>query len=123
MGKVYSYSSYGCGFNGLGDLLRDPVYTAQQETDYAKKFDCPCCGKRRNAQVLNINEINRDMREKTLKAGLHWLLLMFIGGMLILVLAGIPISFLDRAARRQAEDMRQQRYEELKERYFGEDTD
>ncbi len=48
---------------------------------------------------------------------------MFIGGMLILVLTGIPISFLDRAARRQAGDMRQQRYEELKERYFGEDTD
>ena len=72
---------------------------------------------------MNINEINRDMREKTLKAGLHWLLLMFIGGMLILVLTGIPISFLDRAARRQAGDMRQQRYEELKERYFGEDTD
>ena len=90
---------------------------------YAKKFDCPCCGKRRYAQVLNINEINRDMREKTLKAGLHWLLLMFIGGMLILVLTGIPISFLDRAARRQAGDMRQQRHEELKERYFGEDTD
>ena len=63
------------------------------------------------------------MREKTLKAGLHWLLLMFIGGMLILVLTGIPISFLDRAARRQAGNMRQQRYEELKERYFGEDTD
>lgn len=90
---------------------------------YAKKFDCPCCRKRRYAQVLNIHEINQDMRGKTLKAGLHWLILMFIGGMLILVLAAIPLSFLDRASRRQAEDMRQQRYEEWKERYFGEDTD
>lgn len=61
--------------------------------------------------------------EYTVKAGLHWLLLMFIGGMLILVLAGIPLSLFDRASRQQAEDMRQQRYEELKERYFGEDTD
>ena len=46
---------------------------------YAKKFYCPCCKKREYAQVLNINEIN--------------------------------------------EDMRQQRYEELKERYFQEDTE
>ena len=106
MGKVYSYSSYGCGFNGLGDLLRDPVirhsrkltadgdfvghvrcekcgteytvkagdfnkgfmsrYRRVTRTEvhgtafvnrhyysyYAKKFDCPCCGKRRYAQVL-----------------------------------------------------------------------
>lgn len=90
---------------------------------YAKKFYCPCCKKREYAQVLNINEIDRDMRKTTVKIGLHWLAMMFIGGMLILVLGGIPIYFADRAARKQAEDMRQQRYEELKERYFQEDTE
>ena len=63
------------------------------------------------------------MRKTTVKIGLHWLAMMFIGGMLILVLGGIPIYFADRAAWKQAEDMRQQRYEELKERYFQEDTE
>lgn len=47
---------------------------------------------------------------------------MFIGGMLILVLTGIPISF-RQGGPAAGGDMRQQRYEELKERYFGEDTD
>ena len=40
-----------------------------QYSYYAKKFDCPCCGKRRYAQVLNINELNDMVAGSTIKTG------------------------------------------------------
>ena len=56
-----------------GAFVNRPQYSY-----YAKKFQCPCCGKKRYAQVLNINEINQMMTRPVLRAGIRWL--RFSGG-------------------------------------------
>ena len=84
---------------------------------YAKKFQCPGCGKKRYAQVLNINEINNMMTGPVLRAGVRWLIMMFIGGVLILAAASIPLHFADQAREQKVEELREQQYEEFKERY------
>lgn len=48
------------------------------------------------------------------------MLILVIGGVLVMAAAGIPLYFVDRAAKQQAEEIRQQRYEELWEQYMGE---
>lgn len=88
-----------------------------QYSYYAKKFQCPCCGKKRYAQVLNINEINQMMTRPVLRAGIRWLILMGIGGVLILAVASIPLHFADRAREQRVEELREQQYEDFKERY------
>ena len=82
-----------------------------------KKIQCPCCGKKRYAQVLNINEINQMMTRPVLRAGIRWLILMGIGGVLILAVASIPLHFADRAREQRVEELREQQYEDFKERY------
>lgn len=88
-----------------------------QYSYYAKKFQCPCCGKKRYAQVLNINEINQMMTRPVLRAGIRWLILMGIGGVLILAVASIHLHFADRAREQRVEELREQQYEDFKERY------
>lgn len=88
-----------------------------QYSYYAKKFQCPCCGKKRYAQVLNINELNQMMTRPVLRAGIRWLILMGIGGVLILAVASIPLHFADRAREQRVEELREQQYEDFKERY------
>ena len=88
-----------------------------QYSYYAKKIQCPCCGKKRYAQVLNINEINQMMTRPVLRAGIRWLILMGIGGVLILAVASIPLHFADRAREQRVEELREQQYEDFKERY------
>ena len=88
---------------------------------YARKFLCPQCGKKHYAQVLNIRELNEKMTRPALQIGIRWMLIMVIGGVLVMAVAGIPLYFVDRAAKQQAEEMRQQRYEELWEEYMGEE--
>ena len=88
-----------------------------QYSYYAKKFQCPCFGKKRYAQVLNINEINQMMTRPVLRAGIRWLILMGIGGVLILAVASIPLHFADRAREQRVEELREQQYEDFKERY------
>ena len=68
-----------------------------QYSYYAKKFDCPCCGKRRYAQVLNINELNDMVAGSTIKTGIRWLIIMAAGGLMILAAAAIPLHFANRA--------------------------
>lgn len=94
-------------------LINRPNYSY-----YAKKFYCPHCKKKRYAQVLNINEINDLSLKPALKTGLQWLLIMFIGGLIILTIARIPMHFANNAAEKRVEEMRQQQYEELKKRYI-----
>ena len=84
---------------------------------YAKKFQCPCCGKKRYAQVLNINEINQMMARPVLRAGVRWLILMFIGGMIILAAVSVPMHFADGARDQRIEKLKEQQYEDFKERY------
>ena len=81
-----------------------------------KEIPLSGCGRKRYAQVLNINEINRAMEKPMLRTGMRWLLLMCIGGMLILAAAAVPMHFLNQARERQVEELREQRYEELKDR-------
>lgn len=84
---------------------------------YAKKFQCPCCGKKRYAQVLNINEINQMVTRPVLRAGVRWLILMCIGGMIILAAVSVPLHFADRARDQRIEKLKEQQYEDFKERY------
>lgn len=95
-----------------GAFVNRPQYSY-----YAKKFQYPCCGKKRYAQVLNINEINQMMTRPVLRAGIRWLILMGIGGVLILAVAFIPLHFADRAREQRVEELREQQYEDFKERY------
>ena len=95
-----------------GAFVNRPQYSY-----YAKKFQCPCCGKKRYAQVLNINELNQMMTGPVLRAGIRWLILMGIGGVLILAVASIPLHFADRAREQRVEELREQQYEDFKERY------
>ncbi len=84
---------------------------------YAKKFFCPCCGRRQYAQVLNINELTSRMEKPAVKNGIRWLIFMVIGGVLIMAVMSIPMRFADRAAEQRIEKLREERVEELKERY------
>ena len=95
-----------------GAFVNRPQYSY-----YAKKFQCPCCGKKRYARVLNINEINQMMTRPVLRVGVRWLILMGIGGVLILAAASIPLHFADRAREQRVEELREQQYEDFKERY------
>ena len=84
---------------------------------YAKKFFCPCCGRKRYAQVLNINELGSQMEKPTIRNGIRWLIFMAIGGGLIMAVMSVPMHFADRAAEQRIEKLREERVEELKERY------
>ena len=95
-----------------GALINQPHYKY-----YAKKFYCPKCGKRRYAQILNVNELNGMMEKPMLRAGMRWLVYMCIGGMIILAVAAIPMHFINQAREQHVEELKEQRYEEFKERY------
>ena len=68
---------------------------------YAKKFFCPCCGRRQYAQVLNINELGSQMEKPTIRNGIRWLIFMLIGGVLIMAVMSITMHFADRAAEQR----------------------
>lgn len=95
-----------------GAFVNRPSYSF-----YAKKFYCPKCGKRRYAQILNVNELNGMMEKPMLRAGMRWLVYMCIGGMIILAVAAIPMHFINQAREQHVEELKEQRYEEFKERY------
>ena len=95
-----------------GAFINRPQYSY-----YAKKFQCPCCGKRRYAQVLNINDLNQTMTRPVLRAGVRWLILMAVGGAFILAAASVPLYFAGRAGDQRTEELREQQYEDFKERY------
>lgn len=95
-----------------GAFINIPQYTY-----YARKFSCPHCGKKGYGQVLNINELQGMMRKPSIKAGIRWLIYMVLGGLLIMGIFQVPMHFANQAAQKRAEDMRQERYEDLKDRY------
>lgn len=88
-----------------------------QYSYYAKKFMCPHCGKREYAQVLNINELNQANTKPMVRTGLRWLAYMVIGGLVILMVFSIPLYFSYQARTERIEDLRQQQYQDLKDRY------
>lgn len=95
-----------------GALVNRPHYNY-----YAKKLHCPKCEKKQYAQVLNVNEINRMTEKFMLRSGLRWLIIMAIGGAMILATASIPLHFVDQARKQNIEDLKEQRYNQFKERY------
>jgi transcription elongation factor Elf1 len=95
-----------------GAFINRPYYQY-----FAKKFNCPVCGKKRYARVLNINEINDLMLKPSLNAGIHWLIIMFIGGVIIMAAASIPRHFTEKAAQQRVEELKEQQYQEFIQRY------
>ena len=93
-------------------FINKPVYKY-----YAKKFYCPHCKKKMYAQVLNINEINVQMQAPSMKIGIRWLILMFVGGLVIMAAMSIPMHFANKYREHKVENMKRQYYEELKDRY------
>lgn len=85
---------------------------------FAKKFHCPVCGKKRYAQVLNINEISNLTQKSSMTIGIRWLIIMIIGGLLLMGFFSIPMHFVNKAAANHAEKLRQEQFEELREQYF-----
>ena len=85
---------------------------------YAKKFYCPKCGKRRYAQILNVNELN-GMMEKTYAPGGNAMACLYVhrrhdhtGS------GGNPHALYKSGQGEQhVEELKEQRYEEFKERY------
>ena len=57
------------------------------------------------------------MTGPVLRAGARWLILMCIGGMLIPAVASVPLHFADQAREKKVEELREQQYEDFKERY------
>lgn len=84
---------------------------------YAKKFSCPHCRKRRYGQVLNINELQEKMLKPSIRAGVKWLVFMAVGGVLILGVFLVPMRAANSAAKERTDEMRQERYEDLKDKY------
>lgn len=82
-----------------------------------KSFIAQSVKKKQYAQVLNVNEINRMTEKFMLRSGLRWLMIMAIGGTIILAVAFIPMHFFDQARNQSIEDLKEQRYDQFKERY------
>ena len=57
------------------------------------------------------------MTRPVLRAGVRWLILMFIGGMIILAALSVPMHFADRARDQRIEELKERQYEDFKERY------
>lgn len=84
---------------------------------FAKKFYCPHCGKKRYAQVLNINEINDLMTVPSIVSGIKWLAVMAIGGAVIIAIMSIPLHFAKEQRLEHVRDLEQKQYEDFIERY------
>ena len=67
--------------------------------------------------MLNINDLNQTMTRPVLRAGVRWLILMAVGGAFILAAASVPLYFAGRAGDQRTEELREQQYEDYKERY------
>lgn len=96
-----------------GMIINVPHYSY-----YAKKLVCPCCNKKAYAKVLNIDEIQQKTRKPVAINCLKWMIVMFVGGMLIVMLTSIPMRLADNYAKKQVEDMKQEHYEEIKDKYI-----
>ena len=57
------------------------------------------------------------MTRPVLRVGVRWLILMGIGGVLILAVASIPLHFAGQAREQRIEELREQQYEDFKQRY------
>lgn len=93
-------------------LVEEPEYSR-----FAKKVYCPHCGKRVWANVTNINELNKLLRQTAVQNGLRWLAAMVVGGALVFVLSAVAIGFANQAAEQRTEELHQQLEDNFRERY------
>ena len=97
-----------------GAFVNKPVYSS-----YAKKFHCPNCGKKTYGRVLNLEEIQDSLRVPRTKEIVKGFAMMLIGGITIVILMQIPMHFANKAKEKKIEQMRQQQYEDIKEKYWN----
>lgn len=96
------------------------IVNKPQFTYYAKKLYCPHCKQKKYAQVLNINEIQDLAISSVLKGASKWFVVMIIGGILWLAVMSFSSEIVSRYNEQKVNDMKQERYEDLKSRYhFG----
>lgn len=93
-------------------LIRKPKYSY-----YAKKIDCPHCKRTTYVEVININELTEQLQQPLLTIGIRTLIQMAIGGLVILLIASIPIHFINLQNQKKVEEMERQYYEDIKDRY------
>lgn len=89
--------------------------TERSYSYYAKKFDCPHCGKKCYARVQNIDEIQEEVRKGLGATLLRGIIAMIIGCMLITTVFQIPMHFADQAAEKRAFETRQEQYRQFRE--------
>ena len=95
-----------------------------QFTYYAKKLPCPYCKKKIYAQIVDINEIQDLSISSMLRGGAKWRAAMVAGGLLLLAVMGASTKILSWRNQQKAEDIKQERYEELRNSYnFGDHSD
>lgn len=93
-------------------LVDEPEYSR-----LAKRVFCPHCGKQVWANVENVNELYALSRRTAVRGGLHWLVVMALGGFLVLALGAVAIGFANRAADQRTDELQQQLEESFNERY------
>lgn len=86
----------------------------QKYSHYAKKFYCPCCDKKTYGKVLDIQELQYEGQDSTIKELGKGFLRMVIGCTIILILAQIPFQIGKKQREREVQQMKEQQYEDLK---------
>ena len=86
----------------------------QNYSHYAKKFHCPCCDKKTYGKVLDIQELQYEGQDSTIKELGKGFLRMVIGCTIILILAQIPFQIGKKQREREVQQMKEQQYEDLK---------
>ena len=85
----------------------------QNYSHYAKKFHCPCCDKKTYGKVLDIQELQYEGQDSTIKELGKGFLRMVIGCTIILILAQIPFQIGKKQREREVQQMKEQQYEDL----------
>ena len=85
----------------------------QNYSHYAKKFHCPCCDKKTYGKVLDIQELQYEGQDSTIKELGKGFLRMVIGCTIILILAQIPLQIGKKQREREVQQMKEQQYEDL----------
>ena len=86
----------------------------QNYSHYAKKFHCPCCDKKTYGKVLDIQELQYEGQDSSIKELGKGFLRMVIGCTIILILAQIPFHIGKKQREREVQQMKEQQYEDLK---------
>lgn len=105
--------TYDSNFNPHGiAAVNEPQFTY-----YVKKLYCPYCKRRKYPQIINLNEIQDTSVSSIVKAGKKWMAAMVAGGVLILGVMGGITSVVSKHNEEKTENIRQQRYVDLKQKY------